>query len=404
MDSIFEKIKALSPEKREFFEKYLLGKGGSSDTNVKAQPYKHGLYVKKELWIKLQKEVNVYLYRAFPVCIILANENLLPWYTHINVQMYARIFSDGYVICDYLEDAFFFREVMNWTTLGYARLELHTDNIVDYIIDRINEGYYINVCVDEYYLMCKSSYLKVHYVHENQIYGYDNTERVFKGIGFDKNEMLNLITFEYEDFLKAFNEGKNHYMTYAPYAADSALTLFSLKDWERERALQLDQFIINFNSFLSSTGDIRKVSYFCQPGKVPVELSEKNIVYGMNATKIMLEAVKKMFDGQFLIDYRAIHLLAEHRKGLFRKLEYIKEKMSLKGEVAELIKSYKQIPDMLENVRVKVLNGLNPSEHNSEGFKQTLCEIVQIMESIIEREPEALRPIYRHLSGGEEPG
>lgn len=59
------------------------------------------------------------------------------------------------------------------------------DGIVPGIQRCVDEGWYIQVPLDEYYVPCRAAFGKRHYIHELLIFGYDRDAQTFDVLGFD---------------------------------------------------------------------------------------------------------------------------------------------------------------------------------------------------------------------------
>lgn len=59
-------------------------------------------------------------------------------------------------------------------------------NQKDFIKWSIDKKYYVNMCVDEYYIEGRRAYQKEHYMHFNLFYGYDDSEKVFYALGYSQ--------------------------------------------------------------------------------------------------------------------------------------------------------------------------------------------------------------------------
>ncbi len=402
VEDLERRFHTLSSERKRLLELYLGLDAQYAFSKERSVPYKHGLYAGSELRIKLQKEVNSYLYRAYPVCIITAYANLIPWYASRNIQLCAQTYSDGYIVPDYMESEFYYLEVLDHAKFTYEQLNEMTDNIVNYIIDQINKGYYVNIFLDEYYLENKSRYLKEHFVHENLIYGYDNSTRKFKTVGLDKNDMFNLFTHEYDELRLGFEEGKKHYMVDAPYAAGGALHIIKVKDTEKEHIFEQDIFLNRINSFLCSEGDLERVNLPYRPGFDNEKPSASNMVYGLEVILQIVKRLRMLANGEVCLDYRAIHLVSEHGKGLYNKLKFIAECPNVPGGIADPVNRYIGTAELFERLRIKALELLYNRDIGSIEFKENLDEIIGMLENGIESEKQLLGEVYKILREGKE--
>ena len=66
----------------------------------------------------------------------------------------------------------------------------------DFIVWNIRHGFYVCICLDEYYLPERRCYKSFHYNHYNLVYGFDLDERVYYVMGFEDDVILSQIPFE----------------------------------------------------------------------------------------------------------------------------------------------------------------------------------------------------------------
>ena len=368
-----------------------------NDTGI----YEYGKCIRKELKMKLQKQVNSYLYRACPISIILCYD-YISWLNSHMVQICAQVYGDGYTAIDYQEEYFFYKDVLEFSHKGYKQLS-SIENIVNYAIERLDEGNYLNIFIDEYYIKTKSTYMKQHFVHETFIYGYDNQKNCFMGMGFDNNGLFNTYYIEYEIFLKAFESAKVHYKESAPFAEESALLcyyprkhpnyIFYGEALNNELRSYVDGFLNELNCYIKSWGNSDRVSIIYHDST----FSKSNMKYGIDAVRFTLDRLKKSMEGQLLIDYRSIHLLAEHKRGILSRLEFAAKHKDKEGATKELIERYKEIVKDYELIRVKFFEFLSTKVETIR--KNNIQLIIEVLEVAIEKEKEILTNIYNYYRG-----
>jgi len=75
-------------------------------------------------------------------------------------------------------------------------------DIKNFIIENINQGFYIRVTVDEYYIPGKRAYKNFHYGHDLMIFGYNSSLQLFYVLGY-----FNEIFTEYEVDMQSVVQG-----------------------------------------------------------------------------------------------------------------------------------------------------------------------------------------------------
>ena len=309
--------------------------------------------ISKELKVVMQREITTYLHRSLPLCVILAYDKYLPWYYNNFIQVFSNTESNGYVEINYLEDRDCYIEIADVVCLGYHLLK-NEKSILEFIIEKINMGYYLVMNVDEFYLPNKEEYQKNHFVHSSLIYGYDNNTKCLKAIGFNNQRLFTELTFEYSQFTDAYENGKIHYKKDAPWCDWSAVQLIRPNSFEGEFPFSITRFINELEQYLFSKSDLRRLYAF--------EYQPEQTEFGIKVYDVFVKNLSNLLDGNMTIDYRAVHLLSEHKKCLYDRIGYVIYRYQLSGEITELHKQYVEVVQLWNEIRI-------------ECFSQSLSEI-----------------------------
>lgn len=343
----------------------------------------------KILQIALQNEITSYLNHALPLCVILADHRLLPWFYEHYIDIYGIIDESGYLRLEFLEFWASYREVVEQTYFGYDFLDPATD-IIDFVIHKINLGFYVIIHADEYYLPVKSHYQKVHFVHQSIIYGYDNNDQNFMAIGFNRDQLFTKITFEYDRFREAFAKGKIYYPSSAPWAENNVIELLKFNDHIETYPFDIRKFNLKLEKYLLAAGD----------PSVPFSamINRQNVRYGFKVFDEVIRCLENALEGQFTMDYQTIHFLAEHKKGIFNRLQYIAAQYPITGSLGKMIDEYRQIAGQFESIRIKFLE-LQYSNDLS-GFQilpTVIRETIDLFKAMKEKERILLSGISKQL-------
>ena len=347
--------------------------------------------VSKELKVVMQRDITTYLHRSLPLCAILAYDKYIPWYFNNFIQVYSFIDSNGYVEFNYIEPRDCYIEVVYDFNLGYHLLK-NEKSIIDFIIEKLNLEYYLIINVDEFYLPNKLQYRKEHFVHDSLIYGYDNETKQLKAIGFNQENLFTELVFDYSEFEIAFENGKLHYKNNAPYCEWAAIHLIKSKGFDGEYPFSITRFINEFENYLFSKSDLRRV-YF-------LEHYPEQVEYGFSIYDVLIENLQNLLEGKLTIDYRAIHLLSEHKKCLHDRLGYVISKYQLSGEITELHKQYLRIVEQWNDIRLQFLAQLFEeldTKSLSHGQKSMLNNVINKINQAKETEYEILQKIIEQL-------
>lgn len=354
----------------------------------------------KELKIELHDEITTYLYRSLPVSIILSDSRFFPWYHQHYIQICSQMHQNGYITLDYMEPEINYGDILEHSFIGYDTMD-SVGNIINFVLNQIECGYYVIICLDEFYLSEKKFYNKQHFVHESLIYGYDNVGKKFMGIGFNRSHTFSKITFDYDMFNHAYESGRTCYMDTAPYAKDHALQLLSIKPARTQYPFNLDTFLSELKSLINSTGEIKKVNYIVPPGgqwqSDNTLLLKNRICYGIETYDVVISGLDCVLGGKQVMDYRAFHLLSEHSRGISKRIEYIRSNYNMDGRIAENCKGYDQERKRLDSLR---LDALKIPYLQQAKLEFTIIEMKSTLYSIKENTKAILSKVYERLLAG----
>ena len=297
----------------------------------------------KKLDIVLQKKMTTYLHRSLPMCIILANDNYKGWYYSNFVQIMSNTFDDGEIELNYITPRDGYFDVAEVICLGYPMLYYDGD-FTSYIIQMINRGYYMVVHIDEFYIPDKGAYEEYHLVHASLVYGYNMDKREIYGIGFDDDMTFREITFDFDAFNEAYESGKRNYKEDAFWCEWSAVQL--IKPRSPQVPFRFD--IRRFNNELEDYMTSRKDDYKLYSFDFPMD----SFTCGVKVYDTVIDKLYKLKEGIVNIDYRAIHLIAEHKKGMLERFEYISDNFNVPDEYSEYLEKYAVLVENVNKFRL----------------------------------------------------
>ncbi|NLD50756.1 MAG: AMP-binding protein, partial [Clostridiaceae bacterium] len=347
----------------------------------------------KELKIQLQRDITVYMHRSLSLCVIMADENLHPWFYERFINIFSMVNQEGYLTLDYLEVWAPYREIINEISLGTELLEKEMD-IIRFINEKIDMGYYLNIAVDEFYLRGKEKYQKTHFIHHALVYGYDNINRKVKVIGFGAGNVLDRISFDYDNFVEAYEKGKEYYKKSAPWTSRTAVQMFFSNGFDKPYPFNPAKVVRQLHDYLFSKGDDAIIYYWA--------LKQEQITYGFGAYDVIINHLEAFFEGKFSTDYRAIHLLAEHKKVIGQRLQYIIDSYRIDGRLFELCSEYMKVVEAFNELRIKYFDleysfSAQALENSAKELGMSLRQVIDMIKSARDKERTLLLEIYELL-------
>ncbi|WP_162862614.1 non-ribosomal peptide synthetase [Acetivibrio cellulolyticus] len=335
--------------------------------------------------INLQTDVTTYLHRSLPLCAVLSDEKNYPWFYRHFIQVFSTTHTYGTIRLEYLEKMNFYSEIYDEVCYGYKDLEA-VEDIIKFIVDKIDSGHYIIINVDEYYLRQKNRYMKEHFVHQQLVYGYDNVQRKIMAVGFDSERIFTDIEFDYNDFAESYEKGKVNCNEFITWVNERAIQTLTPKDIRGEYDFGPGYFGEQLNKYLNSsnandetvydfasTEDLKK----CDP-----------VRFGIDYHDALIQHIQNVLNGNFTVYYNCFHLLYEHKKGIIDRLQYICKTCNDTEELEVLIEEYSKILAKANAIRLKAFEMDCEAENTEEHVNpmQTLPYeyIKPIMENFID--------------------
>lgn len=286
--------------------------------------------------------VVTYSHHAHQLAITMNKPESELWLLSNYVQLYSYQDDYGFKIDYLLYDGKYPRFPginTNWLNREFF-LKTHGD-IIKFLVDCINEGFYPEIVMDEFYIPCKKWYLKKSKPHQDLIYGYDLNEQIFYGVGFNRD-----LTFA--RFRVAFKHLEEGFLQ-SPWAGVAFFDCTTRLDYTNTKLsfdLQLvkqytEDFLHEKNSF----------AYWESEG----------LVFGVGNYRLYS---KLLLDNSFEhSDIRPLHIFREHiqlmirRVDLMRSLEYAVPEQ-LKVELGEIYAVFSNMCFLLIKYNMKP----NPSK------------------------------------------
>ena len=259
-------------------------------------------------------------------------------------------------------------------------------NIINYIREKIDEGIFINIHLDEYYLSCKEIYQKKHFVHENLVYGYDDNSEEIYIYGIDNNHRYSKIKVKYTEVMEGFERGKYYAFCGAKYLIDKypwPITLFCLKLDKSDEEMDVKRFKDNLSDYILGNG---------------LKNEERNMLWGSDANSFVIKEMK-LGNKKNIIDFKTFQLISEHKDIVFNACKYLIEKQ--KGTEKDLkdlsgfLEKYKQVKKDFFLIKVEYMRLLiNEGKFNNMDYivsdTKNQEKIVSMLESAVNKEKEVV--------------
>lgn len=205
-------------------------------------------------------------------------------------------------------------------------------NIHRFIKNSILQDYYVNICLDEYYISERCAYFSYNYSHYNLFYGFDDKKREYYILGYGANGKLVTSTLPYKIMKKPIYENSIVRYRYRVNQCEYKFQLSYLKDllWE---------YLEGGNSSQRYAG----------------LLANRDGIYGI---KIFEKLTNTERGKRLLIEDRRIsYVLYEHCKLMQSRLSYLNKKgyihMDNRRELLEKCNLMVKTSEVIKNLVIK---------------------------------------------------
>lgn len=336
-----------------------------------------------------------YLCNAYPLSIVSVEDKYLDWFysnyiqmvTHLPSGTFFTFYTPYYEWYEYLRQCPF----IEYQKLGTDIMEQHPEGILQFIMDRIDKDWYVELYLDEYFLSSKRAYQRFHFPHEILIYGYNKEEAKFNTIGYNERTIYGHYEIGFEEFLEAYkNCFRDQVWEKVPYQKFLYLLQYNSNyEFPFDTRLVID----SLKEYLSGYNSSNHFRALKPPTVAP---NEGLYSYGTDLYKRFNEFLQyKVGEQKQEMNVRFSHTMWEHKKIMLQRIQYLGEK-GLLSDKAEYYSEFEKV----EKKALIVLNScikyqIKPSEIVLQSLLETSSEVEQ-MERVI------LNKLIQELEAGEE--
>ncbi|MDP4147672.1 MAG: hypothetical protein Q8936_24925, partial [Bacillota bacterium] len=273
-----------------------------------------------------------YQMHAFPLTVVLDNEECLPWFYSNYIQLFCKEQFTGTFF------DFFNLNTGEWLNFCYPGsphviynavdpVVLYTGgvNVTEFLMNYIDRGYYICIFLDEFHIPGKRPYQKSRFNHDSLIFGYDSKEGYFHTAGFDNTGAYTRSILSFEDFEKAHLSSD----------IETCLIVLFKKNTDIKYEFDLKLVTEMLEDYVKSRNSSERLRMLRNP--------EKDIVYGIGIYKQLIKYIEVLAETDIEFDHiKPFHILWEHKKCMLLRLKYIEEKCKITS-IAEYYSSYEKI-------------------------------------------------------------
>jgi hypothetical protein len=381
---------------------------------------------RKILPVTLQNKINARLSYAFPLCVLLADKNLLPWFYTNYINIYAALRNNGLEIemFDYYrygKEDLFDNTVINVNNIS-TELAVGIKDLGKFLINQIDKENYVVIFLDEFFISDRTATKAFHFVHEFLLYGYDISKEKFIALTYLKDSNFGKIELDFKELTEAFNRALIEKKM--EWIEEKIIMLIKLKKYKE--VYPFDMSIIKKKLLDYYTANVdAKTLYLSRVDSrgfdtlyVGIESSKLLQVYFSSFLNEIEDRninfiVEKWNQFSFML-FQKLYLYYEHKLNMYERLLFIENSLFLNKSMINEIKQYKKIVDLSENIKFVFLGLIlklecgsifntqlqgqeNIKYFSNNNFSKKIRSIINIIEEIYKREKIVLMNILDSL-------
>lgn len=274
-----------------------------------------------------------YLHHAFPLSILAGRRHFHPWLYGQYIQLscpghydFERVVKQRFELFDFYNHPDYsavhpFRHVLvapflesHWLD---RRLVVRTDGLTTFLVEAIGLGYYVEACVDAFYVPGSDAYQERHSCQEVLVSGFDSVSESFVvSIGFDRSGdyTIDELTFDEVERAIASADLKGH---------TNQLGLCLLRPIpEISHELDTEWILAQLEDYVWSKNSSRRFAAL---------RNHDTRFYGLATYEWLERYFRFLRDRPDCTDVRPIHIFWEHKKLMMDRLRYLEARGVLFG-------------------------------------------------------------------------
>lgn len=317
-----------------------------------------------------QPPIISYLHHAYALAIIMNYPQFSPWFYSNYIQLYycenSMIKFNFYSPFDiFWNTPCLIKEVMS------KKIAMGTGVDIKQLINTyIKEGFYVCTFLDEFYVPDKAAYKVYHFIHECLIYGYDNVNRRYNILGFDRKMTFRGSYLTYEDFDTAF--------TGTP--EDKPL-IFTRADLQHNPGFDVGLVKSLLQDYRTSANTSRSLKI--------IGRERKNFVWGIQVFECAKAYLEQVLNEGLAPDYRYFCIFQEHKKCMLERIGYM-----LKHGYIQNSSHYELYQDI--NIKFLILRNML-LKYTLTGKKNIIVRMLDSIDKTVSLEKEILENLIQEL-------
>lgn len=301
--------------------------------------------------------IRTYQHLAYSFSILGTDQNSCNWLCN----QYTQLINDGKNSMTFYLDFLHRQDALECERISCETIKKFKIDIVELIRDKIKEGWYVYICIDEFYIPERDAYQKEHFIHDCLVYGFDDFKKEFHIIGYNDKEM-------YQDSRVSYIQIKD---------SEPRYWICCIKKSEQYKfLLDINKIYIDFKRYLNLMPEI-----------ILGDFDYKSAVFGQETNDLLIKYIEDMSVKRTMIDIRYIYLFYEHKKCMLIRLKQLQKFIGI-GD-ANVVEYQKVVSKAEKLVRITL-------KYNIKYCMQIHIKMSRYIKEIAEKEKRIILDILKN--------
>ena len=239
--------------------------------------------------------IRTYQHLAYSFSILGTNQDSCYWLCN----QYTQLINDGKNDMTFYLDFLNRQDALECGIISCETIKKFKIDVVELIRNEIKKGWYVYICIDEFYIPERDVYQKEHFIHDCLVYGFDDTKKEFHIIGYNDKHM--------------YRESRASYIQIKD--SEPRYWICSIRKSEQYKFfLDINKIHIDLKRYLNLMPEI-----------ILGDFDYKSAVFGQKTNLSLIRHIEKMCVNRNVIDIRYIYLFYEHKKCMLIRLGQLQQ-------------------------------------------------------------------------------
>ncbi|MCE3203129.1 hypothetical protein [Paenibacillus sonchi] len=331
--------------------------------------------------------ITSYTGHASLLSVIQNNDESMPWIlgNFIQILMYTGENSENSSPFFYRQSDFETCPCIDYQRIGRDIITKKWPNVIEFIIDCIDMGYYISVNLDQFFIKNSPRYQKEHIPHPTFIYGYDCHQEIFNIADFYNYGKFTHCKESFSNIKEAFdNYHAIFYFHERRFLGADDIFLFKIRE-EFDYQFSVKEIIIFLEDYLNSRNTCRRM-----PSYDYYHYSDSRFTFGINIYNVIKNRLETSIHLKEFIQPKYFYIFWDQKKLMLSRINYLGNHKHLDN--TDVL--YRDVKELEVLTRTLLNLGL---KFNLTKDLKIIDRIISAIPILVEKEIKAMELLLRSL-------